>query len=147
MNSNEIERFFKEVPNQAPPPVRDEEVVELSFDDAMNVVEDKIKHTDLELYTSLKEGRLTGGNVETGEDVLSLIIMCYITCIRSNINKTIKNPEEQQKAYITLNRYKKILMDIVKLTSDLNFNVDVNSVLCTIHGAIQQHLRNCVKHD
>jgi len=147
MSSNDIEKFFKEVPNQAPPPVRDRDVVNLSYDDAMSAVEDKIEHASPELYKAFREGRLLNSNIETGTDVVNLVITSYISCIRYNITKTIENAEDQQKAYIALNKYKGLLVDMLYLSKDLNFNVDVSSVLCTIHGTIQQHLKDCIEHD
>lgn len=147
MSSNDIEKFFKEVPNQAPPPVKDTEAASLSCDAAMSVIEDRIKCASPELYKAFREGRLQNSSVQTGTDVVNLVITVYISCIRDNITNTIENAEEQQKAYIALNKYKGLLVDMLYLSKDLNFNVDVSSVLCTIHGAIERHLKDCIEHD
>ena len=142
-----VEKFFTEVPNTSPPPVKHSEEYIASYDDAMEFIEQRIKRTDPDLYRDYKSGKLLKTKFKHGSDVLRVVVNCYIDHARDKLTKNISNPEELQKEMIKLKNYHRILEDIVNLTKDLNFNVDVNSVLCIIYGIVHAHLKEHIKHD
>ena len=85
MSSNEIEKFFKEVPNTAALPVTEKELQPVTYDEAIVVVENILKK-DPELYKQYKSGNIYNNKIDNGVDILSLIISCYVNALRNKKN-------------------------------------------------------------
>lgn len=147
MNSEDAQKFFKEVPNKAGAPVPTVTHKPASYEEAVNAIESIIKNKDHDLYKRYVSGKIYNNKVNTGTDVLHLIVKCYIDVVRADIASNVTNSEEAQKCNIAAANYKVALDSIIEMSKDLNFNVDVNSVIATIQGSLTYKLKEHINDD
>ena len=146
MSSNEVEKFFNEVPNQAAGPVPEKEKLPATFDEAVKVIEGVLKK-DPELYRQYKSGNIYNNKLENGTDLLSLIVSCYVNALRNNIDTDKLSPEEVQELNVKLTSFQTIFEDVLELLKYSNFNLDVNSASAIIYGIIEHQLQEYINHD
>ena len=146
MSSNEVEKFFNEVPNQAAGPVPEKEKLPATFDEAVKVIEDILKK-EPELYRQYKSGNIYNNKLENGTDLLSLIVSCYVNALRNNIDTDKLSPEEAQELNVKLTSFQTIFEDVLDLLKYSNFNLDVNSASAIIYGIIEHQLQEHINHD
>lgn len=146
MSSNEVEKFFNEVPNQAAGPVPEKEKLPVTFDEAVKVIEGVLKK-DPELYRQYKSGNIYNNKLENGTDLLCLIVSCYVNALRNNIDTDKLSPEEVQELNVKLTSFQTIFEDVLELLKYSNFNLDVNSASAIIYGIIEHQLQEYINHD
>ena len=146
MSSNEVEKFFNEVPNQAAGPVPEKEKLPVTFDEAVKVIEGVLKK-DPELYRQYKSGNIYNNKLENGTDLLCLIVSCYVNALRNNIDTDKLSPEEVQELNVKLTSFQTIFEDVLELLKYSNFNLDVNSASAIIYGIIEHQLQEHINHD
>ena len=146
MSSNEVEKFFNEVPNQAAGPVPEKEKLPATFDEAVKVIDGVLKK-DPELYRQYKSGNIYNNKLENGTDLLCLIVSCYVNALRNNIDTDKLSPEEVQELNVKLTSFQTIFEDVLELLKYSNFNLDVNSASAIIYGIIEHQLQEHINHD
>ena len=146
MSSNEIEKFFKEVPNQAAKPIPEKEKAPVTYEEATAVIKN-ILSRDPDLYNYYKSGNIFNNKLDNGTDVLSVIISCYVNSLRNNIDTDKHSPEEVQQLNVTLTSFQTIFEDVLDLLKQSNFNLDVNSASAIIYGIIEHQLKEHINND
>jgi len=142
MSSDQVNKFFNEVPNTAAPPVKEVVDVPPNYTDVSKLLDDVAYNENIQLKMMYKSGNVIGKQkIKNSEDLLELLSRCYMEALRKHIEETIKSEEERSKALVAASNYHKLLVQTISLSKDLNFNIDHNSVLAIINGAVTELTR------
>lgn len=149
MSTQNVEKFFSEVPNSAAGPINEKNQVPVEYDEIINCIDNIYKKLDYKSVTSYKAGKVCGRkkNLETGLEVLNIVISCYITELRNNNRDINSNTEELHETSLAIANFEKAVKSVLSLSENLNLNVDVNSVLAIIHGAVTELSKEKLKND
>lgn len=142
MSSEEIDKFFNEVPNTAGPPVKDEINVPLNYTDVSKVLDDIAFNENIDSKLQYRAGLVIGKvNIKKSSDLLELICKCYIEALRSHIKAHEDNEDEKTKNLAIVSNYEQLINQTISIAKDLNFNIDHGPVLAIIHGAVTELTR------
>ena len=140
MSTEDVEKFFSEVPNQSPGPVINETTVPVDYDDIISCIDEIYKNLDYKTAKSYKAGKVYGRkkDIDTGRDIFHIVVSCYINELRNYNQYDNKNSDKAHEISKAINNFQTAMNGILNLSDNLNLNVDVNSVLAIIHGAVTE---------
>jgi len=149
MNSDNVEKFFNEVPNKAASPVTEKILVPPSYDEAIHIINNIINTRSVNSSKLNKSGKLLGNrvNLTDGSQVVGIVITCYIQSLRNELSERNLPEEESQNMLVAIKNYENILTSVLKLQKDLNLSLDCNSVITIIHGAVTELMTKELKND
>ena len=149
MNSDNVEKFFNEVPNTAAGPIQEKVSVPPSYDEALTVINTILNNISVDTARLNKSGKVlaNGPRRTEGIQVLEIIITCYIQSLRHCAKNKTMSEEEVQDTLISIKNYETALNSLLTLQKNLNLKLDCNSVLTIIHGAVTELMKRELQND
>ena len=123
------------------------ETVPIQFDDIIEQVDKMIMSLGVKPYESCKRGCVASKNVKprSAQKIVQTIHSRFFDVIRSTLRES-DIPEEQRAEQLAhVREIEEALTSVLKVSTNMQKELDINSVLFTMYGSLNELIRNSLK--